>query len=271
MKDVINQLTACDGFGYKFEVDGIFWTEIEEIVNVLQPAYNLTIEMQRAGFGLSDLYIGWLRVQKNLQRTIRAEVKFDLAENLIKKMEGRASSLFKSPLLLCAVYLDPRINFKLNDEQKASAAMDLIKIHERLMNAIFRNRNKEQRMDDTLDEIQEEYQTQRNSNHLSTDRVLQQLSLFEVEKPYDIRAPVMQFWGENTNKYPLLRPLADHLHAVPSNQCCVERSFSSLSYIRSKYRMSMNPKNLSNILMIRLNKEVYRTLRCERIQKILDC
>lgn len=224
--------------------------------------------MQRVGYGLSDFYIGWLRVKKNLQRLVRNELKFDLAKELIKHMEKRAPSLFKTPLLLCSVYLDPRMMKTLSDEQKASAAMDLVKINERFAESdrLSTDTNK---FSDTLDEIQEEFEACNNGNQSDTDLLLKEISIYETEKVYDIRAPVMQFWQENAHKYQLLRPLADILHAVPSNQCCTERSFSSFSYIRSKHRHAMLPQNVSNVLMIRLNKDVYYALREERIQKIL--
>lgn len=267
IKHVVNQLADCDEFGYKFDVNEVFWAQVEEIVSTLQPVYQLTNDMQKVGYGLADMYIGWLLVKKSLNRIVNGAANFNLAAKLIEKMDQRAPSLFKTPLLLCAVYLDPRIMLALSDEQKANAAMDLVKIHERIT---ARSINKESRLDDTLDEIQQEFQKQQNKNQSSSDLLLKELSIFEREEPYDIRASVMKFWVENAEKYKLLRPLVDILHAVPSNQCCTERSFSSFSYIRSKHRMCMSPQNVSNVLMIRLNKDVYYTLRRERIQKILS-
>lgn len=269
IKEVVIKLAENNEFGYKFETNSPFFNEVEEIVEVLSSSYDLTIDMQRVGYGLSDLYIGWLRVEKRLQRIVKNGPKFNLAQNLIDNMDRRAKSLFKSPLLMCSVYLDPRINFKLNDEQRASAAMDLVKVHEREMTSRL-NADKENRVNDTLDEIYAEYQTmQCTEGQNSSNRLLKEMSIYETETPYDIKAPVMQFWVENSQKYQLLRPIADLLHAVPSNQCRTEASFSSLSYIRNRYRMSMHPKNISNILMVRLNKDIYSELRAERIQKIL--
>lgn len=225
--------------------------------------------MQRVGYGLGDLYIGWLRVKKNLQRFVNDKQQFDLAKLLIEKMDQRAPSLFESPLFLSSVYLDPRINFKLSDEQKVTAAMALLKIHERVEDSQL-NADRENRVNDTLDEIQDEYQTQHNEDQSCRTRVLKEMSIYETERPYDIKATVMQFWEVNSEKYQLLRPLANLLHAVPSNQCRTEASFSSFSYIRNRYRMSMLPKNVSNILMIRLNNDIYQELKKERIEKILS-
>lgn len=141
-------------------VDDEFWDHLKEIESVLRSPYNATIEMQRIGYGLSDFYISWIRITMNLRRIENAGPKFDLAAKLREKMDRRAPSLFKTPLMMCAVYLDPRISFKLTDEQKSTSAMDLIKIHERITQA--EHSNEENRANDTLDEIQAEYRSQSN-------------------------------------------------------------------------------------------------------------
>lgn len=68
MKNVITQLVTNKEFGHKFAVNERFWTEIDEIVTILEPAYKFTVEMQKVGYGLADFYIGWLRVKINLGR-----------------------------------------------------------------------------------------------------------------------------------------------------------------------------------------------------------
>lgn len=69
-----------------------FWDDVAEIVSVLQSPYNATKEMQRIGYGISDFYISWTRMQKSLTRLI-LNSKFDLANVLIEKMDIRAPSL----------------------------------------------------------------------------------------------------------------------------------------------------------------------------------
>lgn len=222
--------------------------------------------MQRIGYGISDFYISWTRMKKGLSRLI-VDSKFDLAQILSEKMDIRAPSLFKTPLMVCAVYLDLRIMFKLSTDQRTTAAMDLLKIHERLTDKT--PVHEEDHLDDTLDEIQQEYRSQYNANNVESDHVLEEIAKYESEDAYNIRAPVMEFWEANENKYPKLTALARVLHAVPSNQSCTERSFSSFSYIRSKHRMCMTSENLSNVLLVRLNKDIFYELRKENIQNIL--
>lgn len=183
-------------------------------------------------------------------------------------MQNRSSSLFASPLFLCSVYMDPRMMCTLSADQKAEAALRLIDIYKRVMDA--NQTHQQQRANDTLDEIRDGYVAQQNQNQGDAEQLIRVLSMYETEAAYDIHEPVMKFWIENSHKYPMLRPLADVLHAVPSNQCCTERGFSGLSYIRSKFRMCMRPENVSNVLMVRLNEDVYRTLRLERVERILS-
>lgn len=250
----------------EFIVTEDFWSHLDEIVCVLRSAYNVTVDMQRIGYSLSDFYISWIRITKNLSRIVNNEPVFNLASKLMEKMERRAPSLFKSPLMLCSIYLDPRIMFKLSDEQKVKAAMDLVTIFERNAD----DRKGEQCADDTLDEIQEDYHAQNiGSYQSSSDLLFQEMSIYELEKPFAIKSTVMKFWNEHSEKYKLLSPLANLLHAVPSNQSCTERSFSSFSYIRSKHRMSMSAENLANVLMIRLNKDIFYSERQKQIEKIL--
>lgn len=197
------------------------------------------------------------------------ETHFNLAENLLNAMNRRAPSLFTSPIFLCSVYLDPRIMFSLSSEQKLTAVMDLIKIYDGIVGKNS-NSNDANCVNDTLDEIQQDYHKQQNQEQNSSGRLIAAFAEYEAEEPCNIKDPVMKLWMDNEQKYALIRPLADLLHAVPSNQCSTERAFSSLSYIRNKYRMSLSPQNLSNVLMVRLNKEVFYSLRKQRVEEILS-
>lgn len=67
------KLADCNEFGWKFETTDAFWEEINEIIAVLQSSYDLTISMQKVGYGLADFYIGWLRVKKNLERFVNGK------------------------------------------------------------------------------------------------------------------------------------------------------------------------------------------------------
>lgn len=179
-------------FGAKFKVSDDFWNKISELIKVLEIPYRITIESQNVVYSLSDFYISWIRLQKGLKRLDTEDKHFNLASNLIKRLNERAPSLFKTPLMLCAIYLDPRINFKLCITQKRGAAMDLIKIHERFTE--LASENNQNVINDTLDEIQAEYCNQAGvQRDRETSALLTSLTNFEAEK-CDIRDSVKSFW-----------------------------------------------------------------------------
>lgn len=121
-----------------------------------------------------------------------------------------------------------------------------------------------------MDEIQAEYSAENGEQRdQNATAFLSSLTNFESERSYDIRVPVKQFWEENEQKYTIIHPLAQVIHSVGANQCITERSFSGFSYIRSARRMSMDPKNLSNLLMVRLNKDIFYEFRKQEIDDIM--
>lgn len=59
-----------------------FWGKIDEILDVLRPIYNATVEMQTVGYGLADFCVSWLRIGKNLDRVNHNETITNLAYEL---------------------------------------------------------------------------------------------------------------------------------------------------------------------------------------------
>lgn len=101
-------------------------------------------------------------------------------------MDICAPSLFKTPLRLCCVYLDPLIIFKITNTQKSTAAMALIKVHERIIKT--EHLDKWHRANDTLDEIPIRISS---LEQMATEQFkpFKEISVYSNEKPYDKRAP----------------------------------------------------------------------------------
>lgn len=56
---------------------------------------------------------------------------------------------------------------------------------------------------------------------------------------------------------PVLYKLASVVHAVPPTQTTIERAFSAMALILTHLRTNLSDNNLVNILMIRLNRELF--------------
>lgn len=90
---------------------------IQQLVEVLDIPFKVTKTLQSHTFALSDFYGLWLDMS----------LKLNMVENkafatlLLQKLENRQSQLLDHPAMLCALFLDPRYNCQLTNEQKVEA------------------------------------------------------------------------------------------------------------------------------------------------------
>lgn len=74
----------------------------------------------------------------------------------------------------------------------------------------------------------------------------------------------IDFWKQMNlkKKYPELYQLAVLVNAVPVTQVTVERAFSIVAFILSSRRCQLAEKTLSDILLVRLNKQLFQKIIC---------
>lgn len=90
-----------------------------------------------------------------------------------------------------------------------------------------------------------------------TSEFLHQLKTIDVESRRQHNFDVWQFWLQRKQTHPELYAVAMVLLATPSNQVSVERAFSALSLVLSDHRTALGDNTLADILLIKLNREVY--------------
>lgn len=235
--------------------------------------------MQVKGYGLADFYISWLRMKRSLGRIANGQL--NIADKLIEKMEERETTLLETPTMITAMYLDPRIKHRLNREttSKELAKISVEKIHLRMNNLDKGPNQVNAPANDTLDELNAEAMddmsnetttlTERESNILLSS-LRESMTKYDAVNPTDIKSNVFDFWKERKAEFPLLYGVACIVHAVPAGQCSVERDFSSFTCVRESRRCKLLPKNMSNILMIRLNQDVHEEWKATRILEIQE-
>lgn len=274
LKDVIQRLAENDEFGSSFAIagSGTFWDNLNEIVTVLEVPFIATQNMQRDGYGLADFYISWMRMHRSLSRHIDGRLK--LAENLIAELHQREEKLLDTPTMLAAMYLDPRIKYKLNETQKECAMIALEMLHMRVSNSSTDNAAN-QSANDTLDELNAAAAANNNNNNNSTAEtnvylksIRDSFVQYDCVLPVNIKSGVMDFWRKDKHKFPILYELACIVHAVQAGQCSVERNFSGFTHIYECRRTKLLPKNIANILMLKLNKDVHEIWQQKEIDKI---
>lgn len=74
----------------------------------------------------------------------------------------------------------------------------------------------------------------------------------------------LDFWkrSEVKESFPALYQLSTLVNAVPVTQVSVERAFSIVAFILSERRCQLAEKTLNDILMIRLNKQLFEKIIC---------
>lgn len=92
----------------------------------------------------------------------------------------------------------------------------------------------------------------------STSRFMKQLKALDAEERQGHNYDVMNHWIARKHTHPELYEVAMVVLATPSSQASVERAFSALALILTDSRTGLGEETLSNILTIKLNRELFQ-------------
>lgn len=104
---------------------------------------------------------------------------------------------------------------------------------------------------------QKELENPETLSDLSDSFILSELNKIGKIKRSTDSAGTIAYWAKKKDEMKELYELSTILNAVPVTQVTVERAFSSLAFILTALRNSMAADTLENILIIRLNKEIF--------------
>lgn len=105
--------------------------------------------------------------------------------------------------------------------------------------------------DDELESVLE--QLDRKETLPNRKTVVDIINSFDNIKRLSPRTDVLQFWHNHTEKE--LKSIAEIVLAAPATQVSVERAFSTLKFILSDLRASVDEDLLEDILLLNLNTE----------------
>lgn len=266
------------------------WKVIEEIIDIMHPAYELMKKMQTAAFTLSDFFSTWTLIKFSMKRyAMKSDLLTDLTTEMQKNMLSYEPRLFLNPLLICCVYLDPRVSaiLRQTDEEgrhrTAVAKSDIFKVYQRLKiennepdisipNNTHFSRFTELQADfdsylDSLESNPSSAEQSSNNEPLTADLISleEECIEFEKEKRLPLKSNILEFWELNKKKYPLLFTISQVIMAVPSSQTSIERCFSSFGIIYSNLRTSLSSEILQAVLLIRTNAEVFEQVASDKL------
>lgn len=95
---------------------------------------------------------------------------------------------------------------------------------------------------------------------LGEDNIQNKLRDYASLREIPLDKTVFNYWIETKSKHVELYELSTITNSVPITQVSVERSFSALAFIFTALRNSLAADTLQNLLLIRLNKNVFDKL-----------
>lgn len=261
------------------------WKTIEKIIEVFESAYFLTKELQRKTCTLSDFYGLWLRMEISVKKCLTSaqehtdemedemedeienDITFDLPQKMLDAMDGYRGQLLNNPMLLAAVFLDPRFSCYLKVPYKNLAITKLLKVWERIRSQ--QNNN----VDDSIDDIDEleSYlaESSLGANATEKRKIHDLLESFAQQPAEKAKTSILEYWETHKHLKPELYRLSRVVYCVAPTQAPTERANSALSFVFSRYRSKMDQKMLEDILIIRPNSDLFNWVVEERLSKIL--
>lgn len=92
------------------------------------------------------------------------------------------------------------------------------------------------------------------------DNIANKLNEYSLSKRCPLEINPIRYWADRKTSHKELYELFLITNSVPITQVSVERAFSSLAFILNPLRNSLASDTLENILLVRMNEEVFLSL-----------
>lgn len=227
----------------------------------------------------------------HIERLLKKRMKTSLAMKLKSAIETRQKLVFNNSAMICAVYLDPRYRAEITQYQSIAseneAKMKLIELWNRLnmieqsnsMNNISTSGNLSTssifNSSDSFDSTRDMNEYLRRGGNVSSSSDITGTETNDINTAIEAFNPefmpmehsIIQYWENRKDENPLLYKLAMAIYAIPPTEVQIERDFSALDKILTKYRTKLSPAILEGILLIHLNKDLFYEIRNEKLNK----
>lgn len=260
---------------------------LEEMEKVLHIPYLTTILLQKTDFTLSDFYGCFQIIEFKLKQMIESpqRKKTNLAQRLSECMNRRKAKLLDTPLMLSAVFLDPRYKCTIESdcEKIQLAKLTIEHIWNRLKSVKGIENEKETQtqtekinsMDAFYAELDQHLNQTLGLNPSYCDDsddknfILNEISKYE-NSVHGLRLKsadsVHGFWEERKTEFEALYQIANVIFAIPPTQASVERNFSALKYMLTEKRYNLKSELLEALLLIHLNRDDFYEIRKNEIE-----
>ena len=244
------------------------WDAIDDIIQSLRPAKYLTKVLQFEQLTIGDFYYQWTKCILETEK-----VMVPLAQYVAQAMKSRQKNLMDSPHFVGALYLDPRFQVVLSDQEISTAISYLQSIWcqilrlksemqipqgEQAQNLFLTDSN--DILEDEVEKLLVATEKSKQQTNQVTDgrrsqpsNIIMRLEEFNNYPRINSKENILKFWETRKHSDPLLFKLACNVLAIPCTQVSVERLFSSLKFVLADLRYNLKDSIVEDILVIRNN------------------
>lgn len=273
------------------------WDVLKELKTALELPYMTTVQLQKRDFTLSDFYGCTKLIDMKLTEMINNESEkyTTIFGNLRQCINERTRPLFENPLSLCTIFLDPRYKCDIdrNEVKLQFVEMTLGRLWNKIQIArtgdipVENNDEPANLSGDAnslFNELDSQYESElglRSNEINGAARPNYSMKPSELSKQIDkyknatanmrlkCSESVHKFWEckkiEFGNE---IFEIASVLLAVPPTQAEVERCFSALKFIYTDYRYNLKEDLLENLLLVRLNPDLYYSVKSNDLNQL---
>lgn len=261
-----------------------------------------TLVLQRNDFSLSDLFgcIQIIELKLNEFIDSAAEKYTMLPDKLKEFLLQRKSKLLENPLMLCALFLDPRYkcNIDTDPEKLMFVKITLENLWQRMKTVngvedqpenliLTTDISSEDDMSKYYVELDAHYGAMGIQNSFVDLRLVNSHSVDVLRDKSDIAIAIVHyerqisgvrvkssesihtFWETNKKEFGTeLYELACVIFAIPPTQSSVERNFSALRYMFTDHRWNLAEDLLESLLIIHLNPNYFLTAKELELEKL---
>lgn len=234
------------------------WIFVEQLLCILRPFYEFTIKLQSEDCTLSDFYGYWMAIIYKLKNLI---YQTEFIAKLKHQMDSYKNQLLNNPVLVSAVYLDPRYQRSLTSDKRDLAVFYLTGLFGKVTSLESNGTTDQQihnlQTDDSfvafLDSLGSRSNRIEQIDQETAERITMLLKKIDGFQVNSHILSATEYWKKNKILHPEIFNLAKIIFAVPPTQTSVERAFSAFAIILTPRRSRLSDDVLQNILLVRLN------------------
>lgn len=252
-----------------FQISDETWQQIEVFHKPLKLVAEKMVKMQTADLTLSDAYGHWIELREHLKCIERTP----FVSKLLESMGNRGSPLLNTTLMVTTVFLDPRFQLLLSEDDKLRAKRFLTVLANKTMDQP--NMPTPAPTDTTTNVVEtpilspfecllREKDAERIDNIVRNEpthsKLLDELEIIQKHPRLNANTNIHTFWLERRMEQPLLYDMAIIMMSIPPTEVSCERNFSKLKFIMNRLRCSLCDEEIEKILFLSLNAEFFDDL-----------